>query len=111
MQFKMQINGNDIGESRHLPHWQDINQYYLSPFGYEPSNSNNVVVIPFCLDTSKLQPTGTLNFSRIDTFRLITPVQTNFQQLSRFGTGSYFYAVNYNILRIQNGMAGILYSS
>lgn len=111
MQFKMQINGNDIGESRHLPHWQDINQYYLSPFGYDSTTPNNVVVIPFCLDTSKLQPTGTLNFSRIDTFRLITPTQTNFQQLSRFGVGSYFYAVNYNILRIQNGMAGILYSS
>ena len=111
MQFKMQINGNDIGESRHLPHWQDINQYYLSPFGYDSANPNNVVIIPFCLDTSKLQPTGTLNFSRIDTFRLVTPVQTNFQQMSRFGTGSYFYAVNYNILRIQNGMAGILYSS
>lgn len=111
MQFKMQINGNDIGDSRHLPHWQDINQYYLTPFGYDFNTPNNVVVIPFCLDTSKLQPTGTLNFSRIDTFRLITPVQTNFQQLSRFGAGSYFYAVNYNILRIQNGMAGILYSS
>jgi hypothetical protein len=111
MQFKMQINGTDIGESRHLPHWQDINQYYLSPYGYDAPNPNNVVVIPFCLDTSKLQPTGTLNFSRIDTFRLITPSQTNFQQLSRFGVGSYFYAVNYNILRIQNGMAGILYSS
>ena len=111
MQFKMQINGNDIGESRHLPHWQDINQYYLSPFGYDSTNPNNVVIVPFCLDSSKLQPTGTLNFSRIDTFRLVTPVQTNFQQLSRFGVGSYFYAVNYNILRIQNGMAGILYSS
>lgn len=111
MQFKMQINGNDIGESRHLPHWQDINQYYLSPFGYDFINPNNVVIIPFCLDTSKLQPTGTLNFSRIDTFRLVTPTQTNFQQLSRFGAGSFFYAVNYNILRIQNGMAGILYSS
>lgn len=111
MQFKMQINGNDIGESRHLPHWQDINQYYLTPFGYDFINPNNVVIIPFCLDTSKLQPTGTLNFSRIDTFRLVTPTQTNFQQLSRFGAGSFFYAVNYNILRIQNGMAGILYSS
>ena len=111
MQFKMQINGNDIGDSRHLPHWQEVNQYYLSPFGYDSANPNNVVIIPFCLDTSKLQPTGTLNFSRIDTFRLVTPVQTNFQQMSRFGAGSYFYAVNYNILRIQNGMAGILYSS
>lgn len=111
MQFKVQINGNDIGESRHLPHWQDINQYYLTPFGYDSVIPNNVVIVPFCLDTSKLQPTGTLNFSRIDTFRLICPTQTNFQQLSKSGAGSFFYAVNYNILRIQNGMAGLLYSS
>jgi len=111
MQFKVQINGNDIGESRHLPHWQDINQYYLTPFGYDSVIPNNVVIVPFCLDTSKLQPTGTLNFSRIDTFRLICPSQTNFQQLSRTGAGSFFYAVNYNVLRIQNGMAGLLYSS
>ena len=117
--FKIQINGNDIGESRALPHWVDINQYYLTPFGYRPYESvgvSNVAVIPFCLDTSKLQPTGTINFSRIDTFRLVCPNQITFQNLSRGAdatqnVNNYFYAVNYNILRIQNGMAGILYAS
>ena len=89
-----------------------MNQYYLTPFGYKPYGASagtaNVAVIPFCLDTSKLQPTGTLNFSRIDTFRIIAPVNSNFQLISR---GQYFYAINYNILRIQNGMAGVLYAS
>lgn len=112
LQFKIQINGNDIGETRSLDHWTDVNQFYLTPFGYKPygatSSTANVAVIPFCLDTSKLQPTGTLNFSRIDTFRIICPVNSNFQLISR---GQYFYAVNYNILRIQNGMAGVLYAS
>ncbi len=112
LQFKIQINGNDIGETRSLDHWTDVNQYYLTPFGYKSYGSNlnsaNVAIIPFCLDTSKLQPTGTLNFSRIDTFRIICPVNTSFKTIS---TGQYFYAVNYNILRIQNGMAGILYAS
>lgn len=111
-QFKIQINGNDIGETRSLDHWTDVNHYYLTPFGYKPygatASTANVAVIPFCLDTSKLQPTGTLNFSRIDTFRIICPVNSNFQLIS---TGQYFYAVNYNILRIQNGMAGVLYAS
>lgn len=111
--FKVQINGNDIGETRSLPHWTDINQYYLSPYGYRPDGAvSNVAVIPFCLDTSKHQPTGTINFSRIDTFRLLCPNQVSFRSLSRDGAvGNYFYAVNYNILRIQNGMAGILYAS
>lgn len=118
LQFKMQINGNDIGESRSLFDWTDVNQYYLTPFGYKPFTGStvtaNVAIVPFCLDTSKLQPTGTLNFSRIDTFRLITPSNTNFQFLTKnppATVGRYFYAVNYNILRIQNGMAGVLYAS
>jgi hypothetical protein len=112
LQFKIQINGNDIGETRSLDHWMDVNQYYLTPFGYKPFGGTlgtaNVAIIPFCLDTAKLQPTGTLNFSRIDTFRIIAPVNSNFQLISR---GQYFYAINYNILRIQNGMAGVLYAS
>jgi hypothetical protein len=119
LQFKIQINGNDIGESKSLDHWVDVNQYYLTPFGYKPyggangTNTANVAIVPFCLDTSKLQPTGTINFSRIDTFRLITPVNSNFQLLARDAgsANQYFYAVNYNILRIQNGMAGVLYAS
>jgi hypothetical protein len=118
MQFKMQINGNDVGESISLPHWVDVNQYYLTPYGYYSLTAGNglngvipVAIIPFCLDTAKLQPTGSLNFSRIDTFRLICPSQTNFQQLSKLGNGSYFYAVNYNVLRIQNGMGAVMYSS
>jgi hypothetical protein len=116
LQFKMQINGNDIGESRSMFQWSDINQYYLTPFGYKPFAGStvtaNVAIVPFCLDTSKLQPTGTLNFSRIDTFRLITPSSTNFQFVCKNPpAGRFFYAVNYNILRIQNGMAGILYAS
>ena len=116
--FKVQINGNDIGETRSLPHWSQINQFYMTPFGYKPDgNISNVAVIPFCLDTAKLQPTGSINFSRIDTFRLIAPSTTRFKDSATAGNGivntncNYFYAVNYNILRIQNGMAGILYAS
>lgn len=115
LQFKTQINGNDIGETRSNYNWSDINQYYLTPFGYKPLSTStdtaDVAIIPFCLDTSKLQPTGTLNFSRIDTFRLIAPTNSSFQLQIGKGPGKYFYAVNYNILRIQNGMAGILYAS
>jgi hypothetical protein len=73
------------------------------------NTTSNVVIIPFCLDTSKLQPTGSLNFSRIDTFRLVAPPGVSFS--SSIATSAYFYSVNYNILRIQNGMGGILYAS
>jgi hypothetical protein len=116
--FKIQINGNDIGETKTLDHWVNVNQYYMTPFGYKSDGTlRNIAIIPFCLDTAKLQPTGTINFSRIDTFRLIAPPGTYFKNSSTPGNGivntacQYFYSVNYNILRIQNGMAGILYAS
>ena len=115
-QFKTQINGVDVGESRGIPHWVDLPQYYNTPFGYMHNNTTaNVAVISYCLDTSKLQPTGTLNFSRLDTFRIVTPpVLTNgvlgLTCPVKYPT-TYLYAVNYNVLRIQSGTGGILYAS
>ena len=115
-QFKTQINGVDVGESRGLPHWVDVPQYYNTPYGYMHGNTTaNVAVISYCLDTSKLQPTGTLNFSRLDTFRIVTPPVLTNGVLSLCPTikypTTYLYAVNYNVLRIQNGTGGILYAS
>ena len=116
-QLKTQVNGVDVGESRFMPQWVDIPQYYNTPFGYVHNNQvANVAIISYCLDTSKLQPTGTLNFSRIDTYRLVTPptLTNGLQGLCNSGINYpslYLYAVNYNILRIQNGLGGLLYAN
>lgn len=115
-QFKTQINGVDVGDSRSMFQWIDVPQYYHTPYGYNHNNATaNVALISYCLDTSKLQPTGTLNFSRIDTYRIVTPTTINVTNLIANGpsgiTTGYVYAVNYNVLRIQNGMGALLYSS
>jgi len=60
---------------------------------------------PFCLTMSKMQPTGSLNFSRIDNAKLVLKNPTGGNQLHRV------YAVNYNILRIKNGMAGVAFGN
>lgn len=60
---------------------------------------------PFCLTMSKMQPTGTLNFSRIDNAKLSLMTPSGGNQLHRV------YAVNYNILRIKNGMAGVAFGN
>src|SRR6056300_743759 len=60
---------------------------------------------PFCLTMSKMQPTGSLNFSRIDNAKLVITNPTSGNQLHRI------YAVNYNILRIKNGMAGVAFGN
>jgi hypothetical protein len=110
--LKTQVNGVDVGEFRHLPTFVDLSQYYNTPFGYMPNGINagtaNVGIISYCLDTSKLQPTGTLNFSRLDTYRLVVPSSIT---LSAIVKSTYLYAVNYNVLRIQNGLGSVLYAN
>ena len=110
-QFKTQINGVDIGDSRSMFQWMDVPQYYHTPYGYNHNSATaNVAIISYCLDTSKLQPTGTLNFSRIDTYRIVAPAGVSLSTLAG-GAGRYFYAMNYNVLRIKDGMGGLLYSN
>jgi hypothetical protein len=110
LQFKTQINGVDIGDSRSTLQWIDVPQYYFTPFGYNHnSNTAPVAIISYALDTSKLQPTGTLNFSRIDTYRIVAPAGSTLTNITN--SASWFYAVNYNVLRIKDGMGGLLYSN
>ena len=60
---------------------------------------------PFCVSLSKMQPTGTLNFSRIDNAKLTVTTPTGGNALHRV------YAVNYNILRIKQGMGGVAFGN
>lgn len=116
-QLKTQVNGVDVGDSRHMYHWVDVPQYYNTPWGYVHNNSMaNVAIISYCLDTSKLQPTGTLNFSRLDNYRLVVPstLPNGIQGLASTSINyptQYLYAVNYNVFRIQNGLGSLLYAN
>tara|TARA_B100000427_G_scaffold87804_1_gene72213 strand:+ start:821 stop:1822 length:1002 start_codon:yes stop_codon:yes gene_type:complete len=100
--MKLQINGTDVTDAKSIvPHFTKAPIYYHT----QNANSNGeaVILVPFCLDTSKLQPTGSLNFSRLDSARLVFEGTANFS--------ADFYAINYNILRIENGMGGLMYSN
>jgi len=116
-QLKTQVNGVDVGDSRHMFHWVDVPQYYNTPWGYVHNNAlANVAIISYCLDTSKLQPTGTLNFSRLDNYRLVVPstLTNGIQGLASTSINyptQYLYAVNYNVFRIQNGLGSLLYAN
>ena len=98
----LQINGVDIGEPRiYDVHYRQAATFYHVEYDGAFDTAN--FLYPFCLNTNKLQPTGSLNFSRLDSARLVTDASAGFAQ--------DVYAVNYNVLRIQNGMGGLMYSN
>jgi hypothetical protein len=103
--LKLQINGTDVSNSkRYDPHFNRVTFYNHCPFDATSGGlSGSGFLYPFCLETNKLQPTGTLNFSRLDSARLVTDESS--------GIAQNVYAVNYNILRIQNGMGGLMYAN
>ena len=67
----------------------------------------------FALKPEEHQPSGTCNFSRIDTATLVLgmsgDVTVNAAQDATWDVR--VYALNYNILRIMSGMAGLAYSN
>jgi hypothetical protein len=96
---KLSINGIDLSNYRWgKPHFIDVMHYYHTNFVASP----DFFLYPFCLSTSSLQPTGTLNFSRVTSAKIIS---------ESLNIEHPIYAVNYNILRIQNGLAALLYAN
>ena len=101
--LKLQINGTDVADYKFAdPNFSHVPLYYHTSNASKPATLKTLFVYPFCLDTGKLQPTGTLNFSRLDSARIVNDTQS---------VGDDIYAVNYNVLRIENGMGGLLYSN
>jgi hypothetical protein len=62
-------------------------------------------VYSFALKPEEHQPSGTCNFSRIDS------AQLQLTQGTLNPNGIIVYAVNYNVLRIMSGMGGLAYSN
>ena len=62
---------------------------------------------PFCIKLNGSQPSGSLNFSRVDNSKLVL------KNLTVAGTPSMLrvYTVNYNILRVKNGLAGVAFGN
>ena len=64
----------------------------------------HIYVYSFALEAREHQPSGTCNFSRIDTAQLkFSAVESNTDDL-------HLYAVNYNVLRIMSEMGGMSFT-
>lgn len=104
---KLQLNGQDRFATRAGGYFN-----LVQPFQHHENVSTNkgINVYSFALKPEEHQPSGTLNFSRIDTAVLqvnLAPTvgaSTNMAKVKTFAT-------NYNVLRIMSGMGGLAYSN
>jgi hypothetical protein len=98
----LRFNGNDRFETTTETFFR-----LYQPYKYHSSGTNNYIYMySFALDPENIQPSGTCNFSKIDN------VVLNLDMTPNIPDGIInVYAINYNVLKIQNGMAGILFSS
>jgi hypothetical protein len=102
---QLKLNGHDRFEKLEPEYFSryQIYKYHTGiPF---TANKDALSVYSFALKPEEHQPSGTCNFSRIDNAQLL------FSNLQNGMGTRYIYAVNYNVIRIMSGMAGLAYSN
>jgi len=100
--IKLVFNGHDRFESRDARYFTRTQIWeHHTGYGSTQNTKDNIAVYSFALKPEEHQPSGTCNFSRIDSARL---VQSDAQPIN-------IYAINYNVLRIMSGMGGLAYSN
>jgi len=106
MQMKIILNGTDRFTARNLKYFTR-NQVWDCHSGFGATGvPDSIALYSFALRPEEHQPSGTCNFSRIDTAQLwfygSSPETIN---------AITIFAVNYNVLRIMSGMGGLAYSN
>jgi hypothetical protein len=109
---KITLNGTDRFTERSrkyfstyqvYKHWP-TNAYFPDLTAYFETSAIVPSVYSFAISPSEHQPSGTCNFSRIDTAQLVLNGVVK-------GSQATIYATNYNVLRIMSGMGGLAYSN
>ena len=107
----LQINGQDRLDARYGNYFNKVQsfQHHSGFIATQP----DIYLYSFALRPEEHQPSGTCNFSRIDTATLVIEMSgaANVDESTDNTWNVRVYAVNYNILRIMSGMAGLAYSN
>jgi len=103
---KLQLNGQDRFSEREGSYFDVV-----QPFQHHTrAPDTGINVYSFALRPEEHQPSGTCNFSRIDNAVLQLVLSSG--TVSGVNTAKVrVYAVNYNVLRVMSGMAGVAYSN
>jgi hypothetical protein len=103
---KLQLNGQDRFSEREGSYFDVV-----QPYQHHSRNPDTGInVYSFALKPEEHQPSGSCNFSRIDNAVLQLVLSSG----TVAGTATAkvrVYAVNYNVLRVMSGMAGVAYSN
>lgn len=106
---KLQLNGHDRFSERDGDYFNLVQPYQHHT---NVPTSVGISVYSFALKPEELQPSGSLNFSRIDSAVL----KMDLDIVGAAGgqnreVGIRIYALNYNVLRVMSGMGGVAYSN
>ena len=111
----MFLNGTQLFENMSPSYFHTIQGYYNTQYGIINFNTVNntprftqYYMYNFCVNTTSYKPTGTCNFSCLDNAKLTLKNPTFVNQSTQ---SIITYAVNYNILKIKDGLSGILFSN
>jgi len=108
----LQINGQDRMAKRYGDYYNKVQpfQHHTGLFG---TGTNGAYSYSFALRPEEHQPSGTCNFSRIDTATLVINMSgaMTVNQATDNNWDVRVYALNYNILRVMSGMGGLAYSN
>jgi hypothetical protein len=110
------LNGTHLFEAMTPTYFHTVQNYFHSDFGisafhelYNTPFYTRYYAYHFCTNASDYKSTGSCNFSRLDNVQL--QIRDAVLGSERTGEDIRIYAVNYNVLRIQDGMAGILFGN
>lgn len=113
----IQLNGTHLLENMSPTYFHTVQNYYKSKYGVsnfrvdtEELSKTRYFGYHFGLNASDYNPSGSCNFSRLDNAKLVIRgaekgiYRVNDNEMS-------VVAVNYNVLRIKDGLAGILFGN
>jgi len=111
----LQLNGQDRMQTLYSPYFNAVQpyQHHSGGYSFQTNDIRGIYCYSFALKPEEHQPSGTCNFSRIDSATLVMTLNGS-TAVSLADTKNYdvrVYALNYNILRVMSGMGGLAYSN
>ena len=110
----LQLNGHDRFKKRSGSYFEHVQRYqHHSGSILKDNNEEGIYTYSFSLNPEEHQPSGSCNFSRIDNAVLCLELKKSETEIEsqRVSRQVRVYAINYNVLRIMSGMAGLAYSN